>query len=67
VTTMIDGSTMTHAEAKIHRSPAHAWKNLLSLPVSEELAGCCLSLPCSVGLTESDQERVIAGLVQLGN
>jgi perosamine synthetase len=51
----------------IHRSPAHASNKTMSLPVSEELARCGLSLPCSVGLTEPDQERVIAALVRLGN
>lgn len=49
----------------IHQSPAHASNDVVSMPVSEQLARCGLSLPCSVGLTESDQERVIAALIGL--
>jgi perosamine synthetase len=50
----------------IHRSPAHASKNTIAMPVAEQLARRGLSLPCSVGLSESDQDRVIAALVKLG-
>jgi perosamine synthetase len=50
----------------IHQSPAHASKNVVTLPVAEQLARRGLSLPCSVGLTESDQGRVIDALVELG-
>ena len=50
----------------IHQSPAHASKDIMSLPVAEQLARQALSLPCSVGLTESDQNKVIAALVELG-
>jgi perosamine synthetase len=49
----------------IHQSPAHASKNMVALPVAEQLARRGLSLPCSVGLTESEQDRVIAALVEL--
>ena len=51
----------------IHQSPAYASKHLLTMPVAEQLAQQCLSLPCSVGLTENEQDRVIAVLVELGS
>jgi perosamine synthetase len=50
----------------IHRSPAHVSQNVVPMPVAEQLAKSALSLPCSVGLTESEQDRVIAALVELG-
>jgi perosamine synthetase len=50
----------------IHRSPAHATENTVTLPVAEQLARRALSLPCSVGLTESEQDRVIDALLELG-
>ena len=50
----------------IHQSPAHASKNVVAMPVAEQLARQGLSLPCSVGLTESEQDRVIAALVESG-
>jgi perosamine synthetase len=50
----------------IHQSPAHASKDTVAMPVAEQLASQALSLPCSVGLTESEQDRVIAALRQLG-
>jgi perosamine synthetase len=46
----------------IHMSPAHASKDIVVLPVAEKLAREALSLPCSVGLTESDQNLVIEAL-----
>jgi perosamine synthetase len=49
----------------IHLSPAHASKNVCAMPVAEQLARRGLSLPCSVGLTESEQDRVIAALAAL--
>jgi perosamine synthetase len=50
----------------IHQSPAHALKDtVVRLPVAEQLARRGLSLPCSVGLTESEQDRVIDALVEL--
>jgi perosamine synthetase len=47
----------------IHQSPAHSSNDALAMPVSEQLARQALSLPCSVGLTESDQDRVIDALL----
>jgi perosamine synthetase len=46
----------------IHLSPAHASRRPLSLPVAEDLAKRALSLPCSVGLSEEQQSRVIEGI-----
>jgi len=43
----------------IHQSPAHALSRTAQLPVSERLSKEALSLPCSVGLSEDAQERVI--------
>jgi len=48
----------------IHKSPAYASMYAVDLPVAESLARQALSLPCSVGLTESDQDRVIETLTQ---
>jgi perosamine synthetase len=47
----------------IHQSPAHASKNIVAMPVAEKLARRGLSLPCSVGLTEPQQDRVVAALL----
>lgn len=49
----------------IHQSPAHASNNAASMPVAERLARQGLSLPCSVGLTEFEQDRVMAALREL--
>jgi perosamine synthetase len=49
----------------IHQSPAYATTNTAPKPVAEHLARVALSLPCSVGLTESEQDRVITALMQL--
>jgi len=46
----------------IHLSPAHAVKGSQSLPVAEDLADHALSLPCSVNLSDYDQDRVIAAI-----
>jgi perosamine synthetase len=46
----------------IHLSPAHAVKGAQSLPVAEHLADRALSLPCSVNLSDQDQDRVIAAI-----
>ena len=46
----------------IHQSPAHAASNPDTMPVAEQLARQALSLPCSVGLTLSAQDRVIAAV-----
>jgi perosamine synthetase len=50
----------------IHQSPAHVRENSVTMPVAEKLARQGLSLPCSVGLTEPEQDRVIAALVESG-
>lgn len=50
----------------IHQSPAHALKDMVAMPVAEQLARQALSLPCSIGLTESEQNTVIAALVEFG-
>jgi perosamine synthetase len=46
----------------MHRSAAHAGAYARSCPVAERLHACALSLPCSVGLTDADQERVIVAV-----
>ena len=46
----------------IHLSPAHAVKGAQSLPVAEHLADVALSLPCSVNLSDQDQDRVIEAI-----
>lgn len=43
----------------IHQSPAHAISRVGALPVSEQLYKEALSLPCSVGLSEDAQNKVI--------
>jgi perosamine synthetase len=43
----------------MHRSRAHAGSFSPGCPVADELHDRALSLPCSVGLTAGDQERVI--------
>jgi len=48
----------------IHRSPAHAKQNPETLPVAEQLVERGLSLPCSVGLTEAEQERVMGAIFE---
>ncbi len=50
----------------IHLSPAHASQETCAMPVAEQLARQGLSLPCSVGLSESDQDRVISALAEIG-
>ncbi|MDR3400916.1 MAG: LegC family aminotransferase [Chthoniobacter sp.] len=46
----------------LHQSPAHAGSQVVGGEVAERLYAVALSLPCSVGLTEEQQERVIAEL-----
>ncbi len=46
----------------MHLSRPYAEAELLGGPVSEQLYRDALSLPCSVGLTDEDQGRVIASL-----
>lgn len=43
----------------IHRSGAHGDRNAVAMPVAERLYEQALSLPCSVGLSEEEQRRVI--------
>lgn len=43
----------------IHRSPAYAGMESPPCPVAEQLNRDALSIPCSVGLTPDDQQRVI--------
>lgn len=43
----------------IHQSPAHVLSCTEKLPVSERLSKEALSLPCSVGLSQDAQQRVI--------
>jgi perosamine synthetase len=43
----------------LHRSPAHAGSQAYCVEVADELNRNALSLPCSVGLTTADQDRVI--------
>jgi perosamine synthetase len=50
----------------IHLSPAHTQAYATPCPVAEHLNQIALSLPCSVGLSSGDQEKVIATVVSLG-
>jgi len=47
----------------IHLSPAHSRSTALGGSVAERLNRDCLTLPCSVGLTGEDQERVVRGVI----
>lgn len=49
-----------------HRSPAHRDAGVFSCPVADRLNRDALSIPCSVGLTEADQQRVIEVLQMRG-
>lgn len=46
----------------MHRSPAHAGAFAGPCEVADALNAECLSLPCSVGLSAADQDRVIAAI-----
>ena len=46
----------------LHRSPAHAAAPRRECPVADELYARALSLPCSVGLSRRDQDRVITAI-----
>lgn len=48
----------------IHLSPAHVASNSGPLPVAEDLARRALSLPCSAGLAEGEQNRVISAILE---
>jgi perosamine synthetase len=47
----------------IHRSPAHDASGSPACPVADNIYSRALSLPCSVGLTEADQTKVIDTLL----
>lgn len=49
----------------MHLSPAHKDLGTFNCPVADELYASALSLPCSVGLTEDQQDRVIDQLLAL--
>jgi len=49
----------------IHRSPAHHLAGSFSCPNADALHRRAISLPCSVGLTHSVQDRVIESVVSL--
>lgn len=49
----------------LHLSPAHPGSQLLHTGVAERLFRDALSLPCSVGLLEEEQEFVIAALLHI--
>jgi perosamine synthetase len=50
----------------LHRSPAHRRSGGACCPVAERVHQEALSLPCSVGLNESQQDRVVQRLRALG-
>lgn len=50
----------------LHRSPAHVGAYAPPCPVAERVHAQALSLPCSVGLGEADQDRVIAAIRAAG-
>ena len=49
-----------------HLSPAHDAGHAISLPVAEDLVNRALSLPCSVGISDSEQTRVISAITEAG-
>lgn len=49
----------------IHLSPAYPGLRRYRCPVAESLYGSCLSLPCSVGLQDSQLERTLEALREL--
>lgn len=49
----------------VHRSPAYPGVQAYECVVADEIQRDAISLPCSVGLTEEDQQRVIRALVRL--
>ncbi len=48
----------------LHRSPALAGSPRAECPVAGDLYRRCLSLPCSVGLSGADQDRVIGAVTR---
>ena len=49
----------------IHRSPAHDSSGSRSCPNADAIHGQAISLPCSVGLSHSAQDKVIEAIVSL--
>ena len=49
----------------IHRSPAHDSSGSPACPTADALYSQAISLPCSVGLTESAQDHVIETIMNL--
>lgn len=47
----------------LHLSPAHKLSPCIPCPVAESLYTDALSLPCSVGITDSEIDRVIAAII----
>jgi perosamine synthetase len=50
----------------MHRSPVHCGHEAFHCETADWVHARALSLPCSVGLTESDQDLVIQSLMELG-
>lgn len=66
---LLSNLASAHIEARplwqpLHRSAPHASSQVIGGEIAERLNQECLSLPCSVGLTHSEQERVIDVVVQ---
>jgi perosamine synthetase len=51
----------------LHQSPAHIGSECLGGDVANRLFGQGLSLPCSVGITPEEQDRVITGIMSQRN
>lgn len=51
----------------LHRSKPHASPRMADCEIAEKLNREGLSLPCSVGLTQSDQDRVVEALARFAN
>jgi dTDP-4-amino-4,6-dideoxygalactose transaminase len=51
----------------LHQSPAHIGSECLGGDVAKRLFGQGLSLPCSVGITPEEQDRVITGIMSQRN
>lgn len=51
----------------MHQSPAHRGCEAFHCEIADRIHARALSLPCSVGLTDSDQDYVIESLVKLAS
>jgi len=51
----------------MHQSPVHRQSESTSCETAERLYASAVSLPCSVGLSQSDQEHVIASVLRAGH